>query len=105
MLNWTLVMPSDSTRTASRPSPAAINLLLINSGGIPVTHALNPCSHDDAAGANSRMCLVYSHIINVVQLRRERVGRGHRDDLPVELAVVDHREDAERLHRRDRARF
>mmetsp|Transcript_58851 Transcript_58851/g.127742 ORF Transcript_58851/g.127742 Transcript_58851/m.127742 type:complete len:285 (+) Transcript_58851:280-1134(+) len=42
-------------------------------------------------------------VADVVQLGRELVVLADRDDLPVELAVVDHREDAEDLHGLDGA--
>ena len=44
------------------------------------------------------------HVLDVVDIAGARVCRVDRDDLPVELAVVDHREDAQDLDGRDRAR-
>ena len=58
-LNWTLTRPSDSTRTASLPSPPAMKELLTNSGGSPFSHEVKPYIQDEGAGRNSLTYLVY----------------------------------------------
>mmetsp|Transcript_16624 Transcript_16624/g.52328 ORF Transcript_16624/g.52328 Transcript_16624/m.52328 type:complete len:290 (-) Transcript_16624:195-1064(-) len=42
-------------------------------------------------------------VADVLELRRQRVVRADADDLPVQLAIIDHRQHAQDLHGLDRA--
>ncbi len=53
-----------------------------------------------SSSARLRAASAPLHVLHVVELVRQGVGGADGDDLPVQLAVVDHRVHAQRLHLR-----
>mmetsp|Transcript_97967 Transcript_97967/g.272576 ORF Transcript_97967/g.272576 Transcript_97967/m.272576 type:complete len:212 (-) Transcript_97967:394-1029(-) len=74
-------------------------LLVIAEGveGLAVRRLVPPEPLADAGDDAGALRL---HVLDVAQLRRQRVGDADGDDLPIELAVIDHGKRAQYLHAR-----